>query len=192
MFGLSGWLSPVCVCVCVCVLLCFVDPILGNRYGPVTWLLHICDMTHLCMWHDSFMGIARDTTLSYVWHDYFICLTWFFRMCDMTLTYVWRDSFICVTCLFHMCDMPHSYVWHDSFIYVTWLIYVCDMTHSRALRVTRLFHMCDMTHSRVWHDSFTRVTWLIHMKICKSELRVSRGIGTVHNMTAGLFCKRAL
>ena len=22
------------VCVCVCVLLCFVDPILGNRYGP--------------------------------------------------------------------------------------------------------------------------------------------------------------
>jgi len=23
-----------CVCVCVCVLLCFIKPILGNRYGP--------------------------------------------------------------------------------------------------------------------------------------------------------------
>ena len=42
MMALSSWPPAWCgcnlphwvVCVCVCVLLCFVDPILGNRYGP--------------------------------------------------------------------------------------------------------------------------------------------------------------
>ena len=66
----------------------------------------------------------------YVWHDSFVCVTWLIRMCDMTHSYVWHDSFICVTWLIRMCDMTHSYVWHDSFIRVTWLIRMCDMTHS--------------------------------------------------------------
>ena len=52
------------------------------------------------------------------------------RMCDMTLSYVWRDSFVCVTWLIRMCDVTHSYVCHDSFVCVTWLIRMCDMTHS--------------------------------------------------------------
>jgi len=34
---------------------------------PVTWLIHMCDMTH-----------------SYVWHDSSICVMWLFHMCDMT------------------------------------------------------------------------------------------------------------
>jgi len=38
----------------------------------VTWLIHMCDMTH-----------------SYVWHDSFICVTWFIHMCDMIHSYVW-------------------------------------------------------------------------------------------------------
>jgi len=33
----------------------------------VTWPIHMCDMTH-----------------SYVWHDSFICVTWLICMCDMT------------------------------------------------------------------------------------------------------------
>jgi len=50
--------------------------------------------------------------------------------CDMSHSYVWHDSFICVTWFIHMCDMTHSYVWHDSFIRATWLIYKRDMIHS--------------------------------------------------------------
>jgi len=90
----------------------------------VTWLIHMCDMTHL-----------------YVWHDPFIRVTWLVHMCDMTHSYVWHDSFIRVTWLIHMCDMTdsltHSHVWHDTFRRVTWLI-----------------HTCDVTNSCVWHDSF--------------------------------------
>jgi len=39
----------------------------------VTWLTHMCDMTH-----------------SYVWHDSLICVTWLTHMCDMTHPYVLR------------------------------------------------------------------------------------------------------
>jgi len=46
----------------------------------VTWLIHVCDMTHSCVWHDSFM-----------------CVTWLIHGCDMTHSHVWHDSFTCVT-----------------------------------------------------------------------------------------------
>jgi len=38
----------------------------------VTWLMHVCDMTHSCVWHDSFM-----------------CVTWLIHVCDMTHSCVW-------------------------------------------------------------------------------------------------------
>jgi len=41
----------------------------------VAWLLHMCDMTHSYVWHDSFLGV-----------------TWLIHMCDMTYSYVWYDS----------------------------------------------------------------------------------------------------
>ena len=123
----------------------------------VTWLIHICDMTHTrCIHVGPYIFMYR---YSYS-RSSFICVTWLIHMCKMTHSYV--------------CDMTHtrciqmgpislyintialsrhSYVWHDSFVCVTWLIPMCDMTHS----------MCDMTHSYVWHDSFICVNWLIHI-----------------------------
>jgi len=95
----------------------------------VTWLIHMCDMTH-----------------SYVWHDSFICVTWLIhmkwrvrvcghvrmrfmilpRVCmcmwDMTQSHAGHDSFEWVTSLSHMRDMTHSYVRHDAFPRVTWLV----------------------------------------------------------------------
>jgi len=70
--------------------------------------LPICDMTHLCVWHDSF-----------------IYVTWLIFICDLTHLYMWHDSSICVTWLIYICDMTHLYMWHDSSICVTWLIYIC-------------------------------------------------------------------
>ena len=41
----------------------------------LTWLIHMCDMTH-----------------SYVWHDSFICVTRLIHICDMTHSYMWHDT----------------------------------------------------------------------------------------------------
>jgi len=49
-----------------------------------TWLIHMWDMTHLCVRHDSIIcegGI-------------FYCVRWLKRMWDMTHLYVRRDSFM--------------------------------------------------------------------------------------------------
>jgi len=71
-------------------------------------------------------------------------------MCDMTHAYVWHDTFICVTWFIHTCDMTHSYMWHDSFTCVKWLIYMSstrsDVLHDAFTRVTCHIHTFDMTH----------------------------------------------
>jgi len=52
-------------------------------HDSFTWLTHTCDMTDLCVWHDSSIHV---TWLIYM------------HMCEMTHSYVWHDSFMCVTC----------------------------------------------------------------------------------------------
>jgi len=148
-----------CICVCdmylcvwhvfVCVTCSFTRQ--ADSFICVTWLIHMCDMTHSCVRHDSFK-----------------CM----QMCDLTHSNVCHDSFHSV-----MCDMTHSntvhifvflYVWHHSptvrlksFICVTRHRYVCDMTHPY---VTCRSHVRDVTHTLAWHDSFICVTWLIHIR----------------------------
>jgi len=98
--------------------------------------MHMCDITH-----------------SYVWHDSFICATWLIHMCDMTHS--------CVSWLMHMCDLTHS---HDLFIYVTWLIHMLDMTYSHESLfdslvrfVAKRFHVLksELSSSKVkYHRKF--------------------------------------
>jgi len=56
----------------------------------------MCDMTHLCVWHASFMRMT--------------CLV---HVCDMAVPYLQHASFIRGTCLTHLRDTNHPYVWHD-------------------------------------------------------------------------------
>jgi len=110
----------------------------------VTWLVHVCDMTRSCVWHDSFM-----------------CVTWLIHVCNMTHSCVWHDSFMCVTWLVHVCDMTRSCVWHDSFMCVTWLFRVCELTQ-------RLILVYAMTNSCVWHNSSVSVRGLI--QVCERDM----------------------
>jgi len=128
----------------------------------VTWLIHVCDMTHSCVWYDVFTCVTWRIheswcELPYGGHS---------EVCNMTHSRVWLDSFMCVTWRIHVCDMTHLWVmmwaapwwpfwgvWHDSFMCVT-------LTHSRVwhdsfMCVTWLIHVCDMTHLYVWHDWMT-------------------------------------
>ena len=149
----------------------------------VTWLIHMCDITH-----------------SYVWHDSFICVTWLIHMCDITHAYVWHDSFICVTWLIHMCDMTHSYVWHDSFLCVSFAKKSYESYAKEAYtsckrvlwisvssgKETRLIHRA-LLHKRP--DSCMRL-------FCKRALWIlcKRGVYILQKSTMNqrLFCKRDL
>jgi len=130
----------------------------------VTWLIHMCDMTHWCVWHYWFIWVPWviyrcAMTHSYVCHDSFICVPWLIHMCDMgAMSHLYvrasplpQPLLTSATWLIHMRDMTDLYGWDDSFI--------CSGVATAAATV----YMCDMTHSYVWHDSFICVTCLIHM-----------------------------
>ena len=122
---------------------------LYGTYLCVTWLVDVCGMTHLYLWHDSFRSDAayslQKTKALTMWQA-FVCVTWLIHMWNDS---VWQNSFIRVTW--------HIHTWHciqmtkalEIFGIHSYLINVCDMTHIR---------MCDMTHSYVTLHAVSR--WL--------------------------------
>jgi len=178
-----------------------VGSLLYRLFLFVTWLIHMCDMTHFmcvtwlfewCLWSwlsSLSVFLIWAVTHSYVWRDSF-------HVCDVTLRvvslklallfvgcfYLWRDSFICVTWLI-------SYVGRDSssgvfevgsllyrlFLFVTWLIHMCDMTH--FICGTWLFEWCLWS----WLSSLSVVficdvthsyVWHDSFHVCDVTLRV--------------------
>jgi len=107
-------------------------PAWQDSFIRATWLIHMRDMTYMCVQHKSQClhpppCVTRlihtcDVTHSCVWHDPFTCVTW--SICDTTYLYVWHHAYmrvikpamlyivyvawpsICVT--WHI-----SYVWHE-------------------------------------------------------------------------------
>ena len=75
-----------------------------------TWLIHMCDTTHVCVCHDSCIRVT------------YVCL---YAVCDMAHLYGCHDSYTRVPWLIYVGDMTHVSVCHESFICVTWLMYVC-------------------------------------------------------------------
>ena len=120
---------------------------------PVTWLVHMYDVTRLCVWRDS---LVCDMTHLYVQqvvlqhiHE---CRHW----------HLWRGLFVCVTWVSHICDMIYSYVWRDSLIFVTWFLPMSSKLFC-SVHINAGTDTCDVTHSYVWRDSLICVTWLINM-----------------------------
>jgi len=92
----------------------------------VTWLIHMCDMTHSFVRYDSFIC---DVTNSYM------------RLDSLTTNSVWA--------IFdQIYDMNHSYVQHDSFICAPWLIhYLFCKSHPRfARRADFARKFCSESH----------------------------------------------
>jgi len=101
-------------CTSICITESSPTGAISSATSSTAYLWHVCDMTHSCLWHDSFIRV-----------------TWPVHMCDTHMTHlcVWHESFICVTWLIYGCDMTPSYVWHDSFMGVTWGLHMCDATY---------------------------------------------------------------
>ena len=132
---LTCFTSILSVCVCVCVCVCRI--IRKDTFwvtSHVTWLIRMCDMTHI--WHMGMSHVkhVNNFLTSHVTHvneschtftsilSRLECVTWFVYLCDMTNFHVWHDSFLCGTWLIYIWDMTHSYIWCEWFIFVTWLL----------------------------------------------------------------------
>jgi len=49
-----------------------------------TWLIHMCDMTRSCVWHENVENIANEAWVV-LRRDSFICVIWLVLKCDMKM-----------------------------------------------------------------------------------------------------------
>jgi len=105
------------------------------RHYQFTRLVHMCDMTHSCVWHDSC-----------------ICVTWRIHVCDMTHSCVWHDSFICVTwramrqCHLCECNDAVSHIWMSDNVVVSLQCH-SHMSHTAICHTRHAHAAC---HSSTW------------------------------------------
>jgi len=128
--------------------------------------IHMCDMTHSRLRHDSFTCMA---------HDSFKSVTRLIHVC--------RDSLIHVSWLIHICDLTHP------FTRVTWLIH-SHVGQDSSAPTTLLIHLCHVTHTRVSCHTyiciFSHPTYL-HLG-CQRVLCVFCTISCVHSHTLHSSC----
>jgi len=113
-----------------------------DSFVCVTWLIHMCDMTHSC---DLYIWGAANCRVR--------SASMYVHTCDVTRSYMWW--------LIHTCDMTHSRV-----------VYIYGAASCRVRSASLYVHACDVTRPFVWRDSFTRVTWLIHTFFMSTERQV--------------------
>jgi len=106
-------------------------------------LIHMWDMTH-----------------SYVRHDSFICETWLIHMWDMTHSYVRHDSFICETWLMTRID---AWIHDGSMIYRIDELHIWVTNYMYLSRTTYRWWIDDLSnrwrlHHR-WSIQLTNVTY---------------------------------
>ena len=83
----------------------------------VTWLLHMCTLTPLYMWHDLLEFVTELVYMICVppsEQNVLLRVKYLVQVCDVSID---------------MCDLTHSYVWHNAFICATWHIHMCNMQH---------------------------------------------------------------
>jgi len=143
-----------------------------------TWLIHMSDMSHLFVWHESLVctEFERIYNILYLWysishdilkagnakHKHTQTNTYPFVLHFSALRCMWHDAFTFVTWPIHICHVTYSYMPHDSLICVTWLIHVRDMTRSYFFKCVIWqihWHIYDMMHSCVQHNFLTCVAW---------------------------------
>jgi len=147
-----------------------------DSFIHVTWLTHICDVAHSCVWNDAFMyTLVHADGMTYGssrcdWNVFELI-----HIRDMAASYVWRDAFMYTSvhadgmtygsshCNWENLGRPNSptatwlihmrNVWRDAFVYD--LIYT-QMVWNTAVAI-------EPRESPEIMNLSTRVTWLIDM-----------------------------
>jgi len=176
-----------------------------DSFIGVTWLIHACDMTRSYTCCDSFIFVAWrihtcGTTWAsrirscatwlihmsqaepYLWHDWFICVTWPF----IWVTWLMRDVFVRLRHAHSYMSQVEPRLWHDSIICVTsptydlfvrvWhlcvtYLYVCDtyvgyicmcvtwlVPHVRHAELASWLVYMSQAEPCLWHDSIICIT----------------------------------
>jgi len=130
----------------------------------LTWLIHVCDMTHAPqrMRYMTLSLLATNSTSVFSVENVFYQSL--IHMHDMTHSQLW-----CVTCL-HLSSqsiLHRPSPWrmcstNRSFICMTWLIHNLDAWHAYISHCTQFQVGLVRGKNIFWRDSFICVTWLIH------------------------------
>jgi len=142
-----------------------------HSYG--IYALFIRDMTHLhvwpdsfIVWHDSFIRVTWlihlcDMTHSHERHDSFICVIPLIHMCDMIHSHVWYDSFTCVIWLIAIRGVTHSQVQYALFTSTIWPIHKCDIAQYWPMGTHIYINTNTHIHTQTLVRLCMKTTWLI-------------------------------
>jgi len=148
-----------CAAVCCSVLQC-------DAGGVKAITGDTCDMTHLYMWHDSFIHV-----------------TWLIYTCDMTHLYMWHDSFLYVTWLIHRPNMTQltCVTWLNWHMWRDWM--------TRGRRRQHPTHRRDMTKltcvNETWQEEATPSPGC-HVQVSKPFCDATRSV--LHCVAAWCMC----
>jgi len=80
-------------------------------FGWRRYVEYVYVMTHFCLWHDSYLRATWLIPICDMTHVTHVQVE---ALCRVSMC---NDSFLCVTWLISASDMTHFYVWHDFFFH---------------------------------------------------------------------------
>jgi len=124
----------------------------------VTWLIHVCDMTHSCVWHDSFMCVTCITYIYTCVRDTYI------YTCVITYIYTCVMAHSNVTCHVWMSHVTYEWVMSRMFLPLSWLFLLkISVISTRALSLSlSLFLFLSLSLSLLAHSRFSLSLSLSH------------------------------
>jgi len=124
-----------------------------DSFRCVTWLIQMCDMTHLYVWRDSSIAQVEVSSHTCEWVMSHIWMSHVTHMNESCHTSEWVMSHIWMSHVTHLNESCHTYEWVMSHIWM-----------SRVIHLNESCHRCEwvMSHLRmitfhVWTHHVTRV-----------------------------------
>ena len=72
--------------------------------------------------------------ITWVLHEYYVCVTWILRGCYVNITYALREYYVGVTWILRGCYMNITYVLREYYVGVTWILRMCYVNITWVLR----------------------------------------------------------